>query len=98
MAYDDHELSFNDFHGTLEVNIGCEERPVRIQTGYKPVEIDKAFGPTSFAPLRITPVNDNDFCGWVVARQWLADGSWREVIRIEGQIEEEYAEADANSD
>ena len=51
------------------------------------VEIDKMFGPTIFAGLRITADMKR---GWIIERQWIKDGKWIEWCTIPAQIEEEF--------
>ncbi len=53
------------------------------------VEIDKLFGPTIFADLRITADVDR---GWVIERLWIKTGRYVEWCCIPAQIEEEFTE------
>jgi len=67
-----------------------EERETRtIEIGTQRVVIDKMFGPTIFAMLRITPDIE---CGWVIERKWIKNGAWIEWCVIPAQIDEEFLE------
>lgn len=55
------------------------------------VTIDKLFGPTIFANLRITA--DIDRGCWVIERDWIS-GGFIEWCTIPNQIEEEFKEKD----
>lgn len=54
------------------------------------VEIDKLFGPTIFADLRITA--DFESGSWIIERMWIATGQYIEWCRIPCQIEQEFEE------
>lgn len=93
------------FDPHVEVNVspwgeyGPEQDPrpgenvftVSLGTG-TPVVIDKAYGPLVMAGLRITA--DYATCEWVIEREWIADGSWHEIARIAGQVDEEFRDDD----
>lgn len=49
--------------------------------------IDKLFGPTIFADLRITADPDR---GWVIEREWIENGQFVEWCIIPAQIEQEF--------
>lgn len=51
--------------------------------------IDKLYGPTVFAELRITPDASR---GWVIERQWASDSEWIEWCVIPAQIDQEFDE------
>jgi hypothetical protein len=52
-----------------------------------PVILDKEFGPTIFASLRITADIKR---GWVIERQWIDNGQFIEWCVIPAQIELEF--------
>lgn len=49
--------------------------------------IDKLFGPTIFADLRITADPER---GWVIEREWIEKGQFVEWCTIPNQIEQEF--------
>lgn len=51
------------------------------------VILDKLYGPTIFADLRITADTEQ---GWVVERQWIETGEWIEWCVIPAQIDQEF--------
>ncbi len=53
------------------------------------ITIDKMFGPTIFADLRITADTQR---GWVIERQWIESGEWVEWCVIPAQIEQEFTD------
>lgn len=53
------------------------------------VTIDKMFGPTIFADIRITADTER---GWVIERQWIETGDWIEWCVIPAQIEQEFTD------
>ena len=55
------------------------------------VTIDKMFGPTIFADLRITADCER---GWVIEREWIENGEWIEWCVIPAQIEQEFRAKD----
>lgn len=59
--------------------------------GDETVEIDKMYGPLVFWGIRVTPRIDT--CEWVVEREYGPEGEWREVCRIPGQLESDFADA-----
>lgn len=66
------------------------EEPKRFELGSnQTVVIDKAFGPTIFANLRITADCER---GWVIERLWIKDNKWVEWCIIPAQINEEFSE------
>lgn len=64
-----------------------EKEIQKIEIGIQTIEIDKMFGPTVFASLRITPDLER---GWLIERQWIKDGKWIEWCVIPAQIDEEF--------
>lgn len=56
------------------------------------VEIEKLFGPTVFADLRITA--DVKRGGWVIERMWIAKGEFVEWCVIPAQIDQEFPNDD----
>jgi hypothetical protein len=62
----------------------------KIEIGsFDTVTIDKLFGPTIFANLRITADPDR---GWVIERKWIQNGQFVEWCVIPAQIEQEFNE------
>lgn len=55
------------------------------------VQIDKLFGPTIFADIRITADINR---GWVIERQWIAKGEFVEWCVIPAQIDKEFDETE----
>jgi hypothetical protein len=51
------------------------------------VVLDKLFGPTIFADLRITVDTSR---GWVISRKWVKTDTWIEWCVIPAQIDEEF--------
>lgn len=51
------------------------------------ITIDKMFGPTIFADIRITADTER---GWVIERQWIESGEWIEWCVIPAQIDQEF--------
>lgn len=64
-----------------------EEHRIEIGSGDR-VVIDKLFGPTIFADLRITA--DYKRGCWVIERMWIATGEYIEWCTIPDQIEQEF--------
>jgi len=60
--------------------------------GYVPVVLMKMFGPLIFADIRIRA--ESKTCEWVVERQNIKTMEWVEVIRIPGQLEDEFKDDD----
>jgi|SRR6185437_1641456 len=56
--------------------------------GYVPVVLIKMFGPLIFADIRIRA--ESKTCEWIVERQRIDTMQWIEVIRIPGQVEDEF--------
>jgi hypothetical protein len=56
------------------------------------VIIDKLYGPTVFANLRVSL--DLERCEWVIQRQWVKTGEWIEWCRMPGQIGQEFTDRD----
>jgi hypothetical protein len=55
------------------------------------VEVDKLYGPLIFASVRVRP--DFESCEWVIEREHgTVPGDWREVARVPGQLESDFAE------
>ena len=65
-----------------------KEYKIEIGTGDR-VTIDKLFGPTIFADLRITADFDR---GWIIERLWIESGEFVEWCTIPNQIEREFNE------
>lgn len=62
-----------------------------VEIGYDDVVIvDKLYGPTIFANLRVR--QDRDRCEWIIERQWIKTGEWIEWCRMPAQIEQEFTE------
>ena len=62
---------------------------IRVEMGtHQRLTIDKLFGPTVYADLRISC--DSNACEWVIERE--SRGVWSEVARIPGQLESDFAE------
>ena len=59
----------------------------KIEIGGETIEIEKLFGPTIFANLRITPDIER---GWVIERKRINDGKWIEWCVIPAQINNEF--------
>lgn len=53
------------------------------------VTIDKMFGPLVFMPIRVRA--DFESCEWVIERGDKG-AEWREVARVPGQLEEDFAD------
>lgn len=53
------------------------------------VIIDKAFGPTIFASLKIEADLEK---GWVIKREWIKTGEWIEWCAIPAQINQEFSD------
>ena len=53
------------------------------------ITIDKMFGPTIFANIRITADCER---GWVIEREWIENGKWIEWCVIPAQIDEEFTD------
>lgn len=53
------------------------------------VIIDKLFGPTIFADLKITADPER---GWVIELKWIETGDWIEWCVIPAQIDQEFSE------
>lgn len=68
-----------------------KEHVIEIGT-FDRVRIDKMFGPTIFADLRITASMER---GWVIERMWIKNGKWIEWCVIPAQIDEEFGEPEA---
>jgi len=66
-----------------------EEHKIEIGSGDS-VIIDKLFGPTVFADLKITA--DYTRGCWVIERMWIKDGKWIEWCTIPSQIEQEFSD------
>jgi hypothetical protein len=80
-----------DGHPLLQGEIN--ERETAIWIGIdKTITIDKMFGPLVFFPIRVRA--DFEKCEWVIEREFGEDDTWREVARIPGQMESDFAEAD----
>lgn len=63
----------------------------RIEVGANDsIIIDKLFGPTVFADLRIT-ANIERRC-WVIERMWIKTGEYIEWCTIPNQIEQEFSD------
>lgn len=73
------------------MNEGKETKTVEIGS-MDTVVIDKLFGPTIFADLRITA--DSDRGCWVIERMWINKGEFIEWCTIPCQIEKEFEEKD----
>jgi hypothetical protein len=74
------------------------QRTITIQMGSgDEVILDKLFGSTIFADLRITakirsgPVAESE-CGWVIERRRIDSGEWVRQTIIPAQLEEEFKE------
>lgn len=64
---------------------------IRVEMGsHQRLTIDKLFGPTAYADLRISC--DSDACEWVIERTGPGRIGWVEVARIPGQLESDYQE------
>jgi len=66
-----------------------EEKAVLEIGSGEAVTIDKMFGPTVFADLRITANTER---GWVIERQWIETGEWIEWCVIPAQIDQEFTD------
>jgi len=61
---------------------------VKVEIGsHQRVVIDKLFGPTIFAELRITPDCER---GWVIERKRIDSGEWIEQCVVEAQLDDEF--------
>lgn len=58
-----------------------------VEIGTHRVVIDKLFGPTVFAKLRITPDLNR---GWVIEREAIDTGEWHEEAVIDAQRDAEF--------
>lgn len=58
--------------------------------GGVPVILEKLYGPTVFAHLRIVAKSGD--CEWVIDRRHMTTGEWIEVARIPAQLESELDE------
>lgn len=67
------------------------EKEIEIGSGDS-VVIDKVFGPTVFANLRITA--DAEQGGWVIERQWIDTNEWIKWCIIPAQIDQEFKDDD----
>ncbi len=67
-------------------------KEIRVEVGYESVIIDKIFGPQIFANLRITA--DPKTNTWVIERQMIDTGEWKEWAMIPGQIAIEFKNND----
>lgn len=72
------------------MNFKEEEQTIEIGSGDQ-ITIEKMFGPTIFADLRITSDVER---GWVVERKWIDNGEWIEWCVIPAQIEQEFINED----
>jgi hypothetical protein len=66
-----------------------KDHKIEIGSGDR-VTIEKLFGPTIFADLRITA--DYERGCWVIERQWIETGEFIEWCTIPNQIEQEFKE------
>lgn len=61
---------------------------LKIEIGsFDTLTIDKLFGPTIFADLRITADINR---GWIIEREWIEKGKFVEWCVIPAQIEQEF--------
>lgn len=72
------EIVNHNMSNTKTIEIGTQDTVV----------IDKLFGPTIFANLRITADFDR---GWVIEREWIS-GGYIEWCVIPAQIEQEFTD------
>lgn len=64
---------------------------IRVEMGsHQRLTIDKLFGPTAFADLRVSC--DMNTCEWVIERTGPARVGWVEVARVPGQLATDYVE------
>jgi hypothetical protein len=67
-----------------------------IEIGYDDVLIiDKLFGPTIFANLKIVP--DFERGAWIIYRQWVRTGAWVEWATIPAQVEPEFTDPESHA-
>jgi len=68
------------------------EHHVTVQVGIDAcVEVVKLYGSLIFASVRVRP--DFESCEWIVERACgPLPGDWREVARVPGQLEEDFAD------
>ncbi len=64
------------------------DEDVTVEIGHQKVTIEKLFGPTVFADIRIRP--EIKTAEWIIERQSIDTMEWREWCRIPGQLEEEF--------
>lgn len=73
-----------------------EKKEIKVEIGsHNSVIIDKLFGPTIFADLRITPDCER---GWVIERKWIKTGMFIEWCVIPAQIDREFTDMDEYED
>ncbi len=68
-----------------------EEIKLEIGSHNQVVILDKLFGPTVFADLKIVPDLDE---GWVIYRRWVKTNEWIEWVSIPAQIDQEFSDDD----
>lgn len=69
-----------------------EGKTHKVEIGsFDTVIIEKMFGPTIFADLRITASVEH---GWVIERRWAENGEWYHWCNIPSQIEQEFPKGD----
>lgn len=73
----------------MNENLDNSEKTIVEMGVIKQVVLNKMFGPTIFADLRITIDLER---GWVVERRFGNDGKWVEWCIIPAQIENEFNE------
>lgn len=66
-----------------------EVESLLIEMGTETITLDKMYGPTIFATIRIRP---DISCGRVIERQWINSGKWIEWVTIHAQIPEEFCD------
>lgn len=72
---------------------GQEPEQITLYVGsHQVVTIEKEFGPTIFAPLRIKQVVGNK-AEWIIERQG-GDEKWIEVARVPAQLESDFEETE----